>query len=99
MSLGVIPIFWFEFLSDFWRKSQNEGKRKSGQNEPLCRREGHPRCGEDLRSSKGWPLRGETERPNGHQRVGYNVAVLRRSEALRRDEGTVHKGKIFWILF
>ena len=82
MSLGVIPIFWSEFLSDFWRKSQNEGKRKSRQNGPL-------------RPSEGWPLRGEVERPNGHPQVRCNVAELRHSEALRRNEGTVHKGKIF----
>ena len=31
MSLGVILIFWFEFLSDFWRKLQKGAKRKTGQ--------------------------------------------------------------------
>ena len=31
MSLGVIPIFWFALLSDFWRKLQKGAKRKTGQ--------------------------------------------------------------------
>ena len=28
MSLGVILIFWFEFLGDFWRKIANRGKQE-----------------------------------------------------------------------
>ena len=29
MFLGVIPIFWFEFLSEFWRKSQKGAKKEN----------------------------------------------------------------------
>ena len=29
MSLGVIPIFWFEFLSDFWRKLKKGAKKEN----------------------------------------------------------------------
>ena len=35
MSLGVIPIFWFEFLSDFWRKSQKGAKKENYANRAL----------------------------------------------------------------
>ena len=28
MSLGVIPIFWFENLGDFWRKITNKRKQE-----------------------------------------------------------------------
>ena len=50
MSLGVIPIFWFEFLSDFLEKIAKRSKMgnwvKSG-----------------LRRSKGHLCLGEAERP------------------------------------
>ena len=32
MPLGEFSIFCFEFLSDFWRKSQNERGKKLGKN-------------------------------------------------------------------
>ena len=36
MSLKVIPIFWFEFLSDFWRKSQNGAKKENCANQDFA---------------------------------------------------------------
>ena len=33
MSLGVIPIFWFEFLNDFLRKSQKGAKKENRANQ------------------------------------------------------------------
>ena len=38
MSLGVIPIFWFKFLSDFWRNRKKEQRRKTVQIGPSPRR-------------------------------------------------------------
>ena len=72
MSLGVIPIFWSEFLRVL-EKKKNVKRRNQDKfciYEPLCRSEGHPRCGKVLRHSeglpcrsKGLPHRGEAEGP------------------------------------
>ena len=40
MPLGEFSMICFEFLSDFWRKSQNEQGGKIGQKSGLRRREG-----------------------------------------------------------
>ena len=40
MSLGVIPIFWFEFLGDFWRKIANRGKREKLGTDPFAAAKG-----------------------------------------------------------
>ena len=48
MSLGMIPIFWLEFLGDFWRKSQNEQGGKAGQKSGLHLSEEHLRRDEVL---------------------------------------------------
>ena len=45
MSLGVIPIFWFEFLGAFWRKIANRGKHEKIGHKPLRHGEGWPRRG------------------------------------------------------
>ena len=36
MSLGVISIFWFEILGDFWRKITNKGKHEKLGTGPLA---------------------------------------------------------------
>ena len=41
MPLGEFSIICFEFLSDFWRKSQNEQGGKTRQKSGLCRNEGY----------------------------------------------------------
>ena len=40
MSLGVILIFWFEFLSDFWRKSQKGVKKENWANRDFAAAKG-----------------------------------------------------------
>ena len=59
MLLGDFSIICFEFLGDFWRKSQKyakkKGKWKSGQNGPLRRSEGHP-CRSEAEGPKRPPL-------------------------------------------
>ena len=68
MSLGVIPIFWFEFLSYFLRKSQKGAKRKTGQ-----------KMG-PFAAVKGYLV---AARPKGQKRppqVRQGVALLRRGE-------------------
>ena len=47
MPLGEFSTICYEFLSDFWRKSQNEqGGKKNGQKLGLRRSEGHLRRSE-----------------------------------------------------
>ena len=84
MSLGVIPRF-LVLLSDFWRESQKRAKKENWTNQAFA-------------AAKCFTA----ERPKaklGPPQLRCSVAVLRRIEALRHDEVTVHRGKNFWILF
>ena len=86
MPLRELSMICSGFLSAFWGKSQNEQGGKTGRKSGLCRSEGCLAATRP-RAKKATPW------------VRCSVAVLRRNEALRRGEGTVHRGKNFWILF
>ena len=60
MLLGVIPMFCFGILSDFWRKWKKGGKLENlGFIGLLCHNVGNPRRGVDLCQGVGYPCRGE----------------------------------------
>ena len=63
MLLGVIPMFCFEILSDFWRKSQ-KGRENLGKHGLLRRSVGNPR------RSMGCPRLGEAFWPPRVRRSG-----------------------------
>ena len=66
MSLGVIPIFWFEFLSDFWKKSQKGAKKENCANQAFVAakvpQRRLPRRG--VAEGKKWPPTGSLQRSN-----------------------------------
>ena len=74
-------------------------EEKTGQKSGLSRSEGHLHCGEVLHRSEGCLATAKSRAKMATPRVCCSIAVLRRSEALHRGEGTVHRGKNFRILF
>ena len=67
MSLGVIPIFWFEFLGDFWRKIANRGKQEKLGTGPFA-------------VAKGGLAMVRPRAKKASPRVHYNEALLRHGE-------------------
>ena len=92
-------MFWFEFLRFLVKNHKKERTRKTEHHEPLRRNEGHPRCDEIVRRSKGLPHRGEVEgpekAPSGSPR--RSPATPRRSASPRRRHYSQRQN--FWILF
>ena len=86
MSLGVIPMFWFEFLRILVKNRKKERTRKTGHHGPLRYSEGHPRRGEVLRRSKGLPRRNKAKGPEKAPSCSprRSLATLRRSASPRR---------------
>ena len=77
MSFGEFSIFCFEFLSDFWRKSQKKKETgKFGMFGFLRRNEEHPRRSVALRRSVGLPCLSEAEGPKRLPQLRYGVAWL-----------------------
>ena len=86
MSLRVIPIFWFEFLGDFWRKIGNRGKQEKLGTSPFA-------ATTTFVAAKGGLA---AERPRAKKATPQVCC----SEALlRRSEDTVHNGPKFLFCF
>ena len=67
MSLGVIPIFLFEVLGDFWRKIANRGKQEKLGTSPFV-------------VAKGGLAMARPRAKKATPRVHCNEALLRRGE-------------------
>ena len=68
MYLGVIPIFWFEFLSDFWRKSQKGAKKENWANRAFAAAKGTfaaAKCFATTKATSPWRGRGIKWPPHG----------------------------------
>ena len=63
MSLGVIPVFWLEFLRVLEKKRKNEKPGKPGIYGAIRCSEGHPHHDKVLRRSEGLPRRDEAKGP------------------------------------
>ena len=84
----------------FSENHKKEQREKLGKNGPLRHSEGHPRRGENkgcLAAAKGCLTAARLKGQKRPPRVPQGVALLCRGEVLHHDEGTVHKGKNFWI--
>ena len=81
MSLGVIPIFWFEFLDDFWRKITNRGKQEKLGTGPFA-------AANTFAAAKGGLAAARLRAKKATPRVHCSEALL------CRDKDTVHHDQI-----
>ena len=98
MFLGVIPIFWFEFLSDFWRKSQKEAKKENCANRTFAVAKGTFAVAKGTFAAANCFAAEKAASPRRGRGPKW-PPMVHCSKALHCGEDTVHSGLKFLFCF